>query len=164
MSTILSQVHIASIQNSLPTDNSCLICDRTIEEVGGQKLIATRLRGTRLTTEFAHGKHKNFCKQVQLFDDSQLAIDFWGEKNFMTEAVIQKALKSYRYWSQPWFCQVCGSRQCSDCGAPIIVLAYGDFAFEDGRKGYYAKGPNLGVSPPCKNRNCKNYHKRAEDY
>ncbi len=41
----------------------------------------------------------------------------------------------------------------------LLLLAYGDYAFDDGGRGYYTKGANLGASPPCINPDCEKSRK-----
>ena len=75
----------------------------------------------------------------------------------MSDYVIDRAVKMYLDGMQPWHCQKCGYRACDLCGEPYVRLAYGDFVFDDGGRGYYSPGPNLGASPGCINPECKKY-------
>lgn len=138
----------------LPTADSCLICQKSIEEIGGQKLVFSHFRGTTIFDYLKHVVHENFRKRIKLFGDHEIVC--WGEKSFMSEKVIDQAVREYLNGMQPWHCQICGKRECYICGQPIAWLAYGDYAYHETR-GYYSKGANLGASPPCINPECKKY-------
>jgi hypothetical protein len=147
---------ITGIQK-LPTARACLICGYSIETIGGQKLIHTTLRGTELVGKSDYHFRENLRGRIRLFEDHELTLIAWGEKQFMTEQIIERAKITYLQGEQPWFCQKCGFRTCHLCGTPLIWLAYGDYAFDDSGRGYYLKGANLGASPPCVNSKCENY-------
>ena len=139
----------------LPTAQECLICGHSIKTIGGHKLIFTKLRGTELVDKAGARFRENLRGRISLFKNHDLTLVLWGEEKFMTDQVIGRVKTTYLQGEQPWFCQKCGSRTCHLCGTPLIWLAYGDYAFDDGGRGYYSKGANLGASPPCVNPKCE---------
>lgn len=147
------------IQTPLPTAATCFVCDLPIDRVGGQKLVHTKLRGTVLSPESKRLAKPNYQAIRKIQESPGLYVHAWGEPPFLSERALERVLESYTSGFQPWFCQRCGNRSCHLCGHSNLWLAYGDYAFNDVQGSYYHKGANLGVSPPCINRDCSKYRK-----
>jgi hypothetical protein len=158
----------------MPTARTCLICQQPIEKIGGKKMIRNTWRGTSVSdkpiregpvhkTVFANdsGVHFAFRSCRKLLHQPELHLNIWGADRLNSERVINRAIKEYLEGTQPWFCQKCGYRQCSHCGEPHAWLAYGDYAYDDGGRGYYTMGANLGACPPCINPKCEKYRSLA---
>lgn len=139
----------------LPTARECLICHKTIEEVGGQMLIYTHFRGTILRAGSKIRDFPNLRVLLRLFDDRDLYFAAWGEESIFTETVINQALREYLNGEQPWHCQICGMRECHLCGKPLVALAYGDYACREHGHGCYSKGANLGANRGCIDPKCQ---------
>lgn len=106
---------------------------KKIEEIGGRRLIAQRLRGVTLSTKYQGGGNPDYPHQsTLLYDDLEIYNDVWGEKSMWTKEAIQRARQSYLNGRRPWFCQVCGCRACSECGAPINLPVGSDVLYENG--------------------------------
>lgn len=142
----------------LPMAQSCLICRNSIETIGGHRMLSSIYRGTKLTSKPDDHIPDNLREQIRVFEGSELHLRFWGDEQFMTEQVIERAKSAYLKGRQPWFCQKCGGRACRLCGTPWgwIGLAYGDRVVIDGN--HCLRGANLGVSPRCENNpKCKRH-------
>ena len=148
---------ILSESQKWPTAQACLICRAPIEKIGGQKLIRSRLRGTALLNQADHMRYPNLRAWESLFGSPDLYFTAWGEESLFTSPVVNRARREYQDGKQPWLCQKCGKRVCHLCGEPLNVLAYGDYAFDEGGRGYYTKGANLGANLGCINPECRKY-------
>ncbi len=148
---------ILSASQKWPTAQACLICRQPVENIGGQKLIRTKLRGTALLHQADSNRYPGVRAWESLFGSCDLYFTVWGEESIFTDQIVAKARREYLNGMQPWFCQKCGKRSCHLCGEPLNVLAYGDYAFAEGGRGFYGQGPNLGANPGCINPRCRSY-------
>jgi len=139
----------------LPT-KSCVLCERTLEEVGGGKrIIAQQLRGLKLSKTLESrgysGCHERF---FPLHDDDEQYLLVWGEKLLWNENAIERAKKAFQQGYRPWLCQLCAVRACSKCGAPINYPMGSDIIYSDGYTSHVAIQP---FDPGCNNKACKKY-------
>ena len=137
----------------LPPAERCAICRRTLEQVGGMRLIANKLRGICLSPEFKGGGNADYPYQSVKLDDSVYLL-VWGEKDKWTPEAIERAKTEYLNGRRPWMCQVCGERNCSECGAPINLPMGSDVLYDSGCSSHVAIFP---FHPGCINPNCKKY-------
>ena len=129
--------------------------------VRGQKIIRSRTRGTALLNQADSKGDLNVLVLESLFENHDLYFTVWGEESIFTSPVVNRARRAYQAGKQPWLCQKCGLRQCHRCGEPLNVLAYGDYAFAEGGRGFYGQGPNLGANRGCVNPLCRSYRNMA---
>ena len=77
-----------------------------------------------------------------------------SEKYKWTKEAIDRAKIESLKGFQPWFCQVCGSRQCSVCGHPINYPGAADILYDDGSSTHC---PAFAGGQGCINPNCEKY-------
>lgn len=139
---------------------SCLFCHKTIEEVGGKRIISQQLRGVILSNKDQGGGNKDYPHQsVRLMDNSDRYVVVWGEKNKWTKSLIDKAHTEFLSGHHPWFCQVCGERKCDNCGYPLNYPMGSDIIDNNGCSSHCAIHP---FDPGCSNPNCVNYKEWGE--
>lgn len=138
-------------------DSCCVICGKTLAEVGGQRIIAQKLRGISTSNKFLGGgnpkyPHKSF--KLNSSSTSPLYLVIWGEVSIWSEASIQRAIDAFHNGKRSWFCQICGQRVCSTCGAPINYPMGSDVLKDDGASSHCGIFP---FDPGCINPECRNY-------
>lgn len=139
----------------LPSD-CCVLCGRTLEDVGGGKrIIGQKLRGVTLTDRFQGGGNSEFPnKSVPLGDGTDRYLLVWGEPEQWTDEAIERARQEYLAGRRPWLCQLCGERKCSQCGWPINYPMGSDILHDSGCSTHIAIFP---FDPGCINKQCKKY-------
>ncbi|MFK5880512.1 MAG: hypothetical protein QM478_13580 [Flavobacteriaceae bacterium] len=138
-----------------PPAETCIFCNKPLDEIGGKRISAQQLRGVTLSNKYQEGGNKDFPHQsIKLFDDSKIYMVIWGEKTKWTEAAIAQAKNEYENGKRPWFCQICGERKCSKCGSPINYPMGSDILYDDGYSSHAAIIPS---DPGCINPNCEKY-------
>ncbi len=136
-----------------PPAQTCVLCDKTVEEVGGYRLVSQKLRGVSLSDKpIRRGKYSH--QAVKLYDDLNVYMLVWGEPEKWTDSAIEKAKDEYKTGHKPWFCQVCGERKCSTCGAPINRPMGSDVLYASGCCSHLAIHP---IDPGCVNKECSRY-------
>lgn len=141
--------------NRLKPAKTCVICNKSLAEVGGWRLVAQHLRGVKLSDKFQGGGNKDYPHQsFKLNETSDKYVVVWGEKSKWTIEAIQRVIDQYNHGFQPWFCQVCGQRVCSKCGAPINYPMGSDILENSGCKPHV---PILPINPGCINSVCSEY-------
>ncbi len=140
----------------LPSD-TCIICNKHLEEVGGERIIAQQPRGIIIRNEYEGEENAKYPRRSFILSENpNKYLVVWGEKELWTDGVIKRAKAEYEKGKQSWFCQVCGKRTCGECGSPINVPMGSDILSDDGRSIHVAILP---VDPGCINPKCKK-HKR----
>jgi hypothetical protein len=136
---------------TVPPAPTCLLCQRTLEEVGGTRLInCTQSRGVLIgeTADIGSFKKRKVFRLAQggvlVLGDS----DPWRWLPDEMERAREQAESGYH----PWFCQACGARTCSTCGAPLRSPVGCTAMGADGTYGPYS--PMLGARIPCTNPDC----------
>lgn len=143
--------------NFLP-DSHCVICGKTLDEVGGRRIVAQHLRGITFSNKHLGGgnpeyPHKSFIINPEQSEESQMPryLVVWGEPSMWNEETIQRALDAVSRHKTPWFCQVCGKRTCPECGYPGAYPAGSDVLYDNGCSAHVAILP---VNLRCINQNC----------
>lgn len=133
----------------LPAD-SCVLCQKTLDEIGGRRLTATGANLVHLSDKYRGGGDKRFPYQsVKLTDDGDTYVVVQGTA--WTAEAIDRAKETFLKGLHPWFCQVCGHRQCSKCGFPLNYPVAADVLYDDGENPHYMIIPaDLGcINPRC---------------
>lgn len=144
----------------LPSDR-CVLCGKTLEETGGRRLVANKLRGICLSNKFKGGGDADYPYQSVKLDDSEVVyLLVWGEKEKWTLEAIARAKSEYLNGRRPWFCQVCGERTCSECGAPINLPMGSDVLSDNGCSSHVTIFP---FDPGCINPECKKYREWGKE-
>jgi len=138
----------------LPAER-CAICEKSLAEIGGKRIVSQKLRGVCLSDRYQGGGNKDFPRQsFKLYDDQDIYMQVWGEKELWTPAAIRRAQDAYLNGMRPWMCQLCGQRQCSVCGQPINMAVGSDILFDNGCGTHV---PILPCDPGCVNKECEKY-------
>ncbi len=138
----------------LPAER-CAICEKTLEETGGMRIVAQKFRGVGLSDKYQGGGNPDYPRQsVSLEDGSGTYLLVWGEKSKWTDAAIERARRAYLAGQRPWMCQRCAERKCSQCGSPINYPMGSDVLYDSGCSSHVAIFP---FDPGCCNKNCKKY-------
>jgi len=137
----------------LPAD-SCLICGKSLNATGGSRLIEQHVRGTALIN--SQPGDEDSSKWMPLEDGSDNYVVVWGDEQFVTDEVLQRARDTYLAGKQPWFCQTCGHRACPECGQPLLRPVSSEAVDDEGNISYCAV---LGIAPKCSNMDCTLYGK-----
>ncbi|WP_394754786.1 hypothetical protein [Crenothrix sp.] len=145
----------ADVTLKRPPAKTCVFCDKSLEEVGGRRLVAQRIKGVKLSAECMGGGNPDFpYKSVKLFDDLKAYVVVWGEKSLWTESAVNKAKNEFLTGHRPWFCQICGVRACMQCGSPINHPSGSDVLCSDGNTTHASILP---CDCGCINPTCKKY-------
>ena len=143
----------------LPSDR-CVLCGRTLEQVGGKRMVGSKSRGICLSTKFQGGGNADYPFQsVKLDETAGIYLMVWGEKDKWTSEAIERAKTAYLNARRPWFCQVCGARTCRECGAPINLPMGSDVLYDNGCSSHVTMFP---FDPGCINPACKRYREWGE--
>tara|TARA_R110002049_G_scaffold307975_1_gene510440 strand:+ start:7586 stop:8089 length:504 start_codon:yes stop_codon:yes gene_type:complete len=138
-----------------PPAEKCIFCNKKIEEIGGSRIIAQKLRGVILSTKPQSGGKKDTPRQSYKLDDkTDRYVVVWGEKELWTASAIERARNEFLSKHSPWYCQICGARKCSKCNSPINYPMGSDILDEDGYSSHCAIFP---VNPGCSNKECEEY-------
>ena len=149
----MSTISLLEVHKFLPAQ-TCMSCQKPIELIGGQRMIAQSERGTMILAEAIDSGLDNFRQCTKLFEDRELYFVAWGEESVFSDQVINRAREDFLAGKRPWFCQKCGKRQCHLCGEPTGRPLGSDYIFDDGHTLHSA---NLGYNPGCINLDCKNF-------
>ncbi len=146
----MKKSNIKSTPTLLP-DSHCVICGKTIDEVGGRRIVAQKFRGISISKKPRGGGNPEYPHKSHKLSPSPLFLVTWGEVTMWTEAAIQRAKRAFHKGRRSWFCQVCGQRTCYKCGAPIKLPVASDVLNDDGSSPHVHIVPcNLGcINPDC---------------
>lgn len=140
----------------LPPSSWCIICGKSIDEVGGKMLVAQQRRGVVWSETGEHSKNAGRPHQTLLLNGVQGAgyLTVWGDEGFWNADRVQRAKNEFLAGRHPWFCQICGLRTCTECGVPLAWPPGSDSLSADGCIRHHAL---LGVNPGCANPDCREY-------
>jgi len=151
---MIKQNELDNSQIYLPSD-ACIICNRQLEEVGGERIVAQQPRGITISDEYQEeGNSKYPRRSFKLSENLHKYLVVWGEKELLKTDVIEKAKAEYKRGKRSWFCQVCGKRTCKECDSPITTPMGSDILSDDGEISHIAILP---FDPGCTNPKCQKY-------
>jgi len=141
-------------------DKRCVICNQTIDDVGGRRIVAQKFRGIFLSDRPIGGGNLEFpVKSIKLYKYEEIYITYQGE--FWCDDSVERAKQSFLNGLRPWFCQKCGKYSCTECGEPITYPMGSDVLFDDGCSSHIPIHP---FDPGCINSNCKKYNKEMSEW
>ncbi len=133
----------------------CVCCERSLEDFGGERIVAQQPRGYVLLDEpRVSWKNDPQYNNIKV-DESPRYLCVWGEIWHLK--AIQDAIDSINDGQQPWFCQACGKRLCSICGYPVNRPMGSDILMADGSALHCAIMP---FNPGCCNSKCSNHREK----
>lgn len=135
-----------------PPSGRCVICEKTLDDVGGSRIVGQRYRGLRLTPRPSEGRGPGiFCTAREV--ETGLYLGVWGE--IWDEPTIQRAIAELREGHHPWYCQSCARHLCPRCGAVHALPMGSDVLHECGSIGHQMIVPVGNAN--CTNPACENY-------
>lgn len=137
-------------------DSHCILCKKTIEEVGGRRITAQHFRGITFSVNRRGGGNPPY-RSIKL-SEYPFYLVIWGERSLWNQEAVQRATDAFHKGKKPWFCQKCGRRTCSICGAPINYPMASDLLNDDGSNPHLSIFP---VKPTCINPTCQNYKEKC---
>ena len=135
-------------------DSHCVICEKSLDEVGGTRLKAQQFRGWAFSDKYTGGGNKDYPRKSYKLASPHLPayLVVWGE--MWDEKSIQRAISALNNNKTPWFCQVCGVRTCQICNQPINYPMGSDLLTDEGCSPHVPIHP---FNPGCINKKCSNY-------
>lgn len=146
-------------KNRLPAKR-CVICTKTIDEIGGYRIIAGLFQRIYFANRSIGGGNPKYPDQSIKIDENNFIV-LRGEKKLWTDEIINRIKLQYLENKRPWFCQVCGNRTCRICNKPINYPMGSDVIYENGCSNHIAIFP---FDPGCINSNCEKYKEFSFDY
>lgn len=139
-------------------DSICVICQKTIEETAGRRIVAQQMRGILISNKPIGGGNRDHHYKSHKLSSYPLYLVVWGPGTMWSEESIQRATEAFHKGRRSWFCQLCGNRICPECGYPQNFPLGSQLLYDDGRSYYLAMLP---ISPGCINASCIN-HRRGD--
>ena len=136
----------------------CLLCKKTIDEIGGKRVVAQKTLGSFISTTYRGGGDPDFPDLSIKIDDAKYIL-LCGKKGMWTVELIDKVKEIYLNNERPWFCQKCAGKTCHICGEILNNPIGSDVIYDDGCVLHVA---SLGYNPGCMNDACENYKKWGE--
>ena len=136
----------------------CLLCKKTIDEIGGKRVVAQKTLGSFISTTYRGGGDPDFPDLSIKIDDAKYIL-LCGKKGMWTVELIDKVKEIYLNNERPWFCQKCAGKTCHICGEILNNPIGSDVIYDDGCVLHVAA---LGYNPGCMNDACENYKKWGE--
>lgn len=139
----------------------CVVCDRTVAETGGKRLIAASFHQLRICTpDVSLGSLHHPAQTIRLKGDFRDVILVFSGERLWTREVKANVMRIVYEGNRPWFCQRCVCNNlCPDCKAPLTTAPMTDYLEDDGRTvhsphvmGYIRECPNS-ICPKLQSRN-----------
>lgn len=134
----------------LPAEH-CVICEKSLEEIGGRRIVAQQVRGVFLSEKYLGGGDPDYPYQSFRMPGSSLYLLVWGSRSMWSEDAVQRAINVFQRNKRPWFCQDCGNRICPECSFPVQYPVGSDVLYDDGCSTHIGMLP---ICPGCINPNC----------
>ncbi len=139
-------------KNRKPSSH-CLLCEKTIDEIGGKRVVAQKTLGTYISATYRGGGDPDFPDLSIKIDDARYIL-FCGKKGMWTDELIEKVKEIYFNNEHPWFCQKCAGKTCHICGEILNNPIGSDVIYDDGCISHVAV---LCYNPGCVNESCENH-------
>ena len=150
--------------NTLLPAPACVICGKTLPEIGGRRITAQKLRGIAVWGfEATLHDRKNLIESLRLKEGVEAYLVVWGEDEIFTDEVVERIRTTYLAGMRPWMCQGygCGNRQCIECGKGINLAVASDLLYDGGRN------PHLMIIPSdcgCTHSDCERFRDFEDDW
>lgn len=135
----------------------CVICNLTIEESGGKRLIATPRYGISLRTIHARlGSIRHPSRTIRLTGNYRDLIVVISESQLWSDEVVERIRQVTQLGFRAWACQRCVHHQiCEQCSSPLVQVPVADYLEDDGRTVHAPFLP--GFAQSCPNPDCPNH-------
>ena len=137
-----------SVDALLKPAPACVLCSRTLEEVGGKRIASTQTIGVTRQAEERDGDE---YQSHSLGVGAGYAIT-WGHP--WTPNAVARAINAFQTGHRPWLCQPCANRGCCVCGSPLRIAMASDILHDDGDIRHHMIVP---VRNPCSNPECTEF-------
>ena len=144
------------VKNKRIQTSCCLLCRKTISEIGGKRIATQKTLGTYLSNMFRGGGDPTFPEFSIKLNESTFIV-LYGIKDIWTKNIITKVKEAYLNNEHPWFCQKCAGKVCQICGQILNHPVGSNVIYENGSMAYV---PALGYNPGCVYYKCSNFRER----
>lgn len=140
----------------------CVICNLTIDEIGGKRLISThRAAITLRTIQTRLESIRHPSRTIRLTDNYRDVIVILSGKSLCADEVAERIREMSQSGYRPWFCQRCVHHQiCEACSTPLSRVPVADYLDDDGRK-FHASFMS-GFIQSCPKPDCSNHRPEFE--
>lgn len=146
----------------LPYDR-CAVCDRTLAETGGKRLVATASHAIRICNlDTPLGSLHHPARTIRLRGDFRDVIVVLSGARLWTHDAIVNVERIVYKGTRPWFCQRCAvSSLCPACETPLTTAPMTDHLEDDGRT---VHSPHVaGYVRECPNPACEHHRTGVHD-
>jgi len=134
----------------------CVVCNRTLEETGGKRLVSTPSHTISIgSADTPIGAYKHPSRTLRLEDNYRdVVVAIHGER-ICTDEIVERVRVACQAGQRPWFCQGCAQRNiCKVCGAPLRRVPGADHMEDDGNVVHSAFFAGFGDYRICPNVDC----------
>lgn len=112
----------------------CVVCDKTLEESHGKRLVATHSHAIRVCTPCTSlGELLHPTRTIRLAGDFRDVIVVMSGQQLWTDQVVRRVERACYSEDRPWFCQRCACNSlCPKCGTPLTTVPLTDWLDDDG--------------------------------
>ncbi len=137
----------------------CAVCDKTIEETGGVRLVATGFLGLHICTpNVSLGNLKHPTRTIRLRGDYRDVIVVFSGQHLWEDGIVKRVECTVYKGKRPWFCQRCSHNSlCPNCESPLTTTPGADRLEDNGKtihSAYFA-----GFIRQCSNSKCEAHGK-----
>jgi len=139
-------------ENKFIPSHECIFCKKTIDEVGGRKIVSKYDLSISYSTKYLGGGNKDYPYLSIKLDDNHY-LNFRGNKELWTKELEEYVIKEFVENRHPWYCQQCAGKVCKLCGSPVQYQHGCDILYDDGRITHFGIFPFPAgcINPECKN-------------
>jgi len=144
--------------------NCCSVCGRSLEEVGGFRLVSTATYGVSVCTpKTPIGAIRHPARSIRLEGDFRdVIVAMFGDELWTNEA-INRVREATQSGLRPWFCQRCAGRDlCPVCGTPMTAVPGADHMADDGSVSHMPYFYGMGKLRHCPDSDCSSNQKLSD--